>query len=69
MPHGVLINGKGPYRYNDTLVPDGIEHESIEVHPGNTTLLLPQQEVKRKRSLLTLYLFYFVPSLHSINMF
>ncbi|XP_023550916.1 monocopper oxidase-like protein SKU5 [Cucurbita pepo subsp. pepo] len=36
MPHGVLINGKGPYRYNDTLVPDGIEHETIEVHPGKT---------------------------------
>lgn len=35
MPHGVLINGKGPYRYNDTLVPDGIDHETIEVHPGN----------------------------------
>uniref|UniRef100_A0A7N0V7S2 Monocopper oxidase-like protein SKU5 n=1 Tax=Kalanchoe fedtschenkoi TaxID=63787 RepID=A0A7N0V7S2_KALFE len=36
MPDGVLINGKGPYRYNDTLVPDGIEHETITVHPGKT---------------------------------
>ncbi|KAJ8429856.1 hypothetical protein Cgig2_011854 [Carnegiea gigantea] len=36
MPDGVLINGKGPYRYNDTLVPDGIEHETIKVHPGKT---------------------------------
>ncbi|KAE9614208.1 hypothetical protein Lal_00016765 [Lupinus albus] len=36
MPDGVLINGKGPYRYNDTLVPDGIDHEKIEVHPGKT---------------------------------
>ncbi|EPS71245.1 hypothetical protein M569_03512 [Genlisea aurea] len=36
MPHGVLINGKGPYRYNDTLVPDGIEHETITVQPGKT---------------------------------
>lgn len=35
MPDGVLINGKGPYRYNDTLVPDGIEYETIEVHPGD----------------------------------
>jgi len=34
MPDGVLINGKGPYRYNDTLVPDGIDYETIEVHPG-----------------------------------
>ncbi|KAL2227200.1 monocopper oxidase-like protein SKU5 [Sesamum indicum] len=36
MPDGVLINGKGPYRYNTTLVPDGIEHETINVHPGKT---------------------------------
>ncbi|KAI4377906.1 hypothetical protein MLD38_015462 [Melastoma candidum] len=36
MPDGVLINGKGPYRYNTTLVPDGIEHETITVHPGKT---------------------------------
>ncbi|XP_051143815.1 monocopper oxidase-like protein SKU5 [Andrographis paniculata] len=36
MPNGVLINGKGPYRYNDTLVPEGIEHETINVNPGMT---------------------------------
>ncbi|KAF3448384.1 hypothetical protein FNV43_RR09097 [Rhamnella rubrinervis] len=36
MPDGVLINGKGPYRYNDTLVPDGIDYETIEVQPGKT---------------------------------
>ncbi|KAM6598455.1 hypothetical protein CsatA_018064 [Cannabis sativa] len=36
MPDGVLINGKGPYRYNNTLVPDGIEHETINVDPGKT---------------------------------
>ncbi|XP_043717309.1 monocopper oxidase-like protein SKU5 [Telopea speciosissima] len=36
MPDGVLINGKGPYRYNTTLVPDGIEYETIEVQPGKT---------------------------------
>ena len=34
MPDGVLINGKGPYRYNNTLVPDGINHETINVDPG-----------------------------------
>ena len=34
MPDGVLINGKGPYRYNDTLVPDGIDYETVHVHPG-----------------------------------
>ncbi|KAJ7952469.1 monocopper oxidase-like protein SKU5 [Quillaja saponaria] len=36
MPNGVLINGKGPYRYNDTVVPDGIDYETFEVHPGKT---------------------------------
>ncbi|PPD82428.1 hypothetical protein GOBAR_DD20643 [Gossypium barbadense] len=36
MPDGVLINGKGPYQYNDTLVPDGIDYETIDVHPGKT---------------------------------
>ena len=34
MPDGVLINGKGPYRYNNTLVPDGINHETINVDTG-----------------------------------
>lgn len=34
MPDGVLINGKGPYRYNTTLVQDGIVHETINVDPG-----------------------------------
>lgn len=38
MPDGVLINGKGPYRYNDTLVPSGIEHETIHVDPGSQSL-------------------------------
>lgn len=35
MPDGVLMNGKGPYRYNTTLVPDGIDYETINVQPGN----------------------------------
>lgn len=34
MPDGVLINGKGPYQYNKTLVPDGILYETINVEPG-----------------------------------
>ncbi|XP_020703616.1 monocopper oxidase-like protein SKU5 [Dendrobium catenatum] len=36
IPDGVLINGKGPYRYNKTLVPVGIDYETIDVHPGKT---------------------------------
>ncbi|KAH7445104.1 hypothetical protein KP509_02G106600 [Ceratopteris richardii] len=36
MPDGVLINGKGPYPYNRTLVPKGILYETINVEPGKT---------------------------------
>lgn len=28
------MNGKGPYQYNNTLVPDGIQFETINVDPG-----------------------------------
>ncbi|XP_023753275.1 monocopper oxidase-like protein SKS1 [Lactuca sativa] len=35
MPDGVLINGKGPFQYNSS-VPDGIEHETLNVDPGKT---------------------------------
>lgn len=35
MPDGVLMNGKGPYQYNNSLVPAGIDHETLNVHPGN----------------------------------
>ncbi|RRT43490.1 hypothetical protein B296_00056379, partial [Ensete ventricosum] len=35
-PDGVLINGLGPYRYNESLVPDGISYETINVDPGKT---------------------------------
>nr|CAB3466684.1 unnamed protein product [Digitaria exilis] len=40
MPDGVLMNGKGPYRYNDSLVPDGIEYETIKVEPGKFVWLI-----------------------------
>jgi hypothetical protein len=40
MPDGVLINGKGPYRYNGSLVPDGIDYETIKVEPGITQFSL-----------------------------
>uniref|UniRef100_A0A7N0UZ41 Monocopper oxidase-like protein SKU5 n=1 Tax=Kalanchoe fedtschenkoi TaxID=63787 RepID=A0A7N0UZ41_KALFE len=36
VPDGVIINGKGPYRYNQTLVPAGIEYTTIRVDPGKT---------------------------------
>lgn len=35
MPNGVIFNGKGPYRYNNS-VPAGIEYETFNVEPGKT---------------------------------
>lgn len=40
MPDGVLINGKGPYKYNTT-VPDGIQYETVNVDPGSSSLIVP----------------------------
>lgn len=34
MPDGVLINGKGPYQYNRTMIPDGIDYRTFDVQPG-----------------------------------
>ncbi|OAY82622.1 Monocopper oxidase-like protein SKU5 [Ananas comosus] len=34
IPDGVLINGFGPYRYNDSVVQDGISFERINVDPA-----------------------------------
>ncbi|XP_073013598.1 monocopper oxidase-like protein SKU5 isoform X1 [Typha latifolia] len=34
-PDGILFNGLGPYRYNDS-IPDGIIYERINVEPGRT---------------------------------
>lgn len=36
VPSGVLINGLGPYRYDDNLVPSGISYQIINVEPGKT---------------------------------
>ncbi|KAJ0988978.1 hypothetical protein J5N97_007334 [Dioscorea zingiberensis] len=36
IPDGVLINGFGPYRYNESIVPAGITYETINVEPGKT---------------------------------
>ncbi|TVU47013.1 hypothetical protein EJB05_06589, partial [Eragrostis curvula] len=35
-PDGVLINGLGPYRYNESVVPPGLVYERINVEPGKT---------------------------------
>ncbi|XP_024968817.1 monocopper oxidase-like protein SKS1 [Cynara cardunculus var. scolymus] len=35
MPDGVLINGKGPFKYNSS-VPDGINHTTLNVDRGQT---------------------------------
>ncbi|KAL6002847.1 Monocopper oxidase-like protein sku5 [Asimina triloba] len=36
VPDGVLFNGFGPYRYNDSLVPTGIAYGTVNVEPGKT---------------------------------
>ncbi|XP_074319594.1 monocopper oxidase-like protein SKS1 [Silene latifolia] len=36
LPDGVLINGNGPFQYNTTLVPDGIDYNTVKVEPGRT---------------------------------
>lgn len=33
-PDGILFNGLGPYRYDDTLVRNGISYLTINVEPG-----------------------------------
>lgn len=34
VPDGVLINGLGPYRFDQALIPDGISFLIINVEPG-----------------------------------
>ncbi|OVA06281.1 Multicopper oxidase [Macleaya cordata] len=36
VPDGILFNGLGPFRYNESLVPEGIAFEMINVDPGKT---------------------------------
>uniref|UniRef100_A0A0D3GWG3 Monocopper oxidase-like protein SKU5 n=1 Tax=Oryza barthii TaxID=65489 RepID=A0A0D3GWG3_9ORYZ len=36
IPDGILINGKGPYSYDNTLIPEGLQHETVGVEPGKT---------------------------------
>lgn len=35
-PDAILINGRAPYRYDTTLVPDGLQYEIVGVEPGKT---------------------------------
>ncbi|KAL6659006.1 hypothetical protein ACP70R_003046 [Stipagrostis hirtigluma subsp. patula] len=36
VPDAILINGRAPYRYDTTLVPDGLQYEMVGVEPGKT---------------------------------
>ncbi|KAK9944588.1 hypothetical protein M0R45_010149 [Rubus argutus] len=36
IPDGVLINGVGPFRFDDTIAPDGFPFLTINVEPGKT---------------------------------
>lgn len=35
VPDGILINGLGPYRFDETLVPSGNPFLTVNVEPGN----------------------------------
>lgn len=35
VPDGILINGLGPYRFDEAVVSDGIAYQTINVEPGN----------------------------------
>lgn len=34
IPDGILINGEGPFRFDNALVSDGIPFHTINVEPG-----------------------------------
>ncbi|KAJ3683297.1 hypothetical protein LUZ60_013524 [Juncus effusus] len=36
VPDGIVLNGLGPYRYNSSIIGDGIIYETINVEPGKT---------------------------------
>ncbi|KAB1228064.1 Monocopper oxidase-like protein SKU5 [Morella rubra] len=36
VPDGILINGLGPYRFDEAVVSDGIAYQTINVEPGKT---------------------------------
>ncbi|CAO2210118.1 unnamed protein product [Urochloa humidicola] len=36
VPDAILINGRGPYRYDTALVPDDLQYETVGVEPGKT---------------------------------
>ncbi|GLT70897.1 hypothetical protein SLA2020_429490 [Shorea laevis] len=36
VPDGILINGLGPYRFDEAVVPGGIAYQIINVDPGKT---------------------------------
>ncbi|KAF6144291.1 hypothetical protein GIB67_024518 [Kingdonia uniflora] len=36
LPDGILFNGFGPYRYSESLVPEGIAFQTLNVEPGKT---------------------------------
>lgn len=35
VPDGILINGLGPYRFDQALIPDGISFLTMNAEPGN----------------------------------
>lgn len=46
IPDGILINAKGPYRYDTTLVPEGLQYEIVGVEPGNLSLITKKKDLQ-----------------------
>lgn len=54
VPDGVLFNGLGPFRYNESVVPDGIVYATINVEPGkHLCSLCPPSKTLIKITLLS----------------
>ena len=46
IPDGILINAKGPYRYDTTLVPEGLQYEIVGVEPGNLSSITKKNDLR-----------------------
>ena len=59
IPDGILINAKGPYRYDTTLVPEGLQYEIVGVEPGNQSLITYKKSLETS-STFSYFTYYFI---------
>jgi iron transport multicopper oxidase len=59
IPDGILINAKGPYRYDTTLVPEGLQYEIVGVEPGNQCLITYKNPSKSS-STFSHFIYYYL---------